>query len=142
MIEGGADRNQTWSVWVRASFSNYKAAYLAFISRAYGATVGDNDLPGYDVDHLSNRVYAPTGQEFIRLEAIPQEANNRWGANFEARRTANTDSKPMKLLSYMSCAKLAGLLPPAGPNDTAASKCSSTTSSQSGLSAKQLARLI
>lgn len=119
MLEGGPDRDRTWSVWVRATFSNYKAAYLAFVSHAYGVTLGDDDIPGYEVDHLSNKAYAPTGLEFIRIEAIPKAANHRWGVNFESRRTENTDARASHRLSYMSCAKLAGLLPPAGPSDTA-----------------------
>lgn len=119
MLEGGADRDRTWSVWVRASFSNYKLAYLAFIRHAYGVTLTGDDVPGYQVDHLSNKAYAPTGQEFIRVEAIPQVANHRWGVNFESRRTENTDARPSHRLSYMSCAKLGGQLPPSGPNDTA-----------------------
>ena len=81
----------------------------------------DPRFRGDDTTGSPSERFNLTGNRY-RLEAIPQEANNRWGANFEARRTANTDSKPMKLLSYMSCAKLAGLLPPAGPNDTAGIK--------------------
>ncbi len=119
MLEGGPDRDRTWSVWVRATFSNYKTAYLAFISHAYGATLSGDDIPGYEVDHLSNKAYAPTGQEFIRLEAVPKLANHRWGVNFESRRTENTDARPTHRMSYMSCAKLGGELPPAGPNDAA-----------------------
>ncbi len=119
MLEGGPDRDRTWSVWVRAGFSNYKAAYLAFISHAYGITLTGDDLPGHQVDHLSNKAYALTGQEFIRVEAIPKEANHLWGVNFESRRTENTDARSSHGLSYMSCAKLAGKLPPTGPNDTA-----------------------
>jgi hypothetical protein len=119
MLEGGSDRDRTWSVWVRASFSNYKAAYLSFVSHAYGVTLSGDDVPGYEVDHLSNKAYAPTGQEFIMIEAIPKTANQRWGVNFESRRTANTDPRASHRLSYMSCAKLAGQLPPNGPNDTA-----------------------
>lgn len=119
MLEGGSDRDRTWSVWVRATFSNYKQAYLAFIHHAYGVALTGEDVPGYQVDHLSNRAYAPTGQEFIRVEAIPKVANHRWGVNFESRRTENTDARPTHRLSYMSCAKLGGQLPPAGPNDSA-----------------------
>jgi hypothetical protein len=119
MLEGGPDRDRTWSVWVRASFSKYKPAYLAFISQAYGVTLTGDDVPGYEVDHLSNKAYAPTGQEFIRVEAIPKAVNQRWGVNFESRRTENTDRRPSHRLSYMSCAKLGGQLPPAGPDDTA-----------------------
>jgi hypothetical protein len=119
MLEGGPDRDRTWSVWVRATFSNYKAAYLAFISHAYAVALTGDDVPGYEVDHLSNRAYAPTGHEFIRVEAIPKAANHSWGVNFESRRGANTDARPSHRLSYMSCAKLGGQLPPAGPKDTA-----------------------
>jgi hypothetical protein len=119
MLEGGPDRDRTWSVWVRASFSNYKQAYLAFISHAYGVTLTGNDVPGYQVDHLSNKAYAPTGQEFIRIEAIPTAANHSWGVNFESRRTENTFRRPSHRLSYMSCAKLGGQFPPTGPDDAA-----------------------
>jgi hypothetical protein len=119
MLEGGPDRDRTWSVWVRATFSKYKPAYLAFISHAYGVTLTGDDVPGYEVDHLSNKAYAPSGQEFIRVEAIPTAINHRWGVNFESRRTENTDARPSHRLSYMSCAKLGGQLPPTGPNDTA-----------------------
>jgi hypothetical protein len=118
MLEGGPDRDRTWSVWVRATFSKYKPAYLVFISHAYGVTLSGDDVPGYEVDHLSNKAYAPTGQEFIRVEAIPKAANQRWGVNFESRRTENTDARQSHGLSYMSCAKLAGQPPPSGPNDT------------------------
>jgi hypothetical protein len=137
MLEGGVDRDRTWSVWVRATFSNYKAAYLAFISQAYGVKLTGNDVPGYDVDHLSNRAYAPTGLEFIRIEAVPTLANQRWGVNFESRRTENTDARASHRLSYMSCAKLAGLLPPAGPNDTAGINALVAYFSSIGLDAKE-----
>src|SRR5215472_12406768 len=53
MLEGGPDRDRTWSVWVRATFLNYKLAYLAFVSHAYGVTLTGDDVPGYEVDHLS-----------------------------------------------------------------------------------------
>jgi hypothetical protein len=119
MVQGGPDRDRTWSVWVRATFSNYKAAYLTFIRHAYGVALTGDDLPGYQVDHLSNKAYAPTGQEFIRVEAIPKAVNLLWGVNFESRRTENTVAKASHVMSYMSCAKLGGRLPPVGPNDIA-----------------------
>ena len=117
MLEGGPDRDRTWSVWVRATFSNYKVAYLTFISHAYGVTLMGDDVPGYQVDHLSNKAYAPTGHEFIRVEAVPEAANHSWGVRFESRRTENTDARKSHRLSYMSCAKLGGQLAPAGPHD-------------------------
>jgi len=119
MLEGGTDRDRTWSVWVRATFSNYKPAYLTFIKHAYDIAPSGDDLLGYEVDHLSNKAYAPTGREFIRIEAIPKAVNHAWGVNFESRRTENTDARPSHRLSYMSCAKLGGQLPPMGPNDIA-----------------------
>ena len=119
MIEGSRDRDQTWSVWVRAGFTNYRCAYRAFVQHAYGIANVDNAWVGYQIDHLSNKAHAPTGDEFIRIEAIPEFANQRWGVNFESRRTQNTYGRPSHRLSYMSCAKLAGLPPPTGPQDTA-----------------------
>ena len=119
MLEGGADRDRTWSVWVRATFSNYKMAYLTFIGHAYEIKTDDDDLTGYEVDHLSNKAYAPTGQEYIRIEALPAIANHSWGVRFESRRTENTYARPSHGLSYMTCAKLGGQLAPAGPNDRA-----------------------
>lgn len=120
MLQAGPNRDTQWSVWVRAGFSNYKRAYLAFVSMAYGLHLTGDDIPGYEVDHLSNKAYAPSGDEYIRLEAIPQPANHSWGVNFERARTTNTYARPMHTLSYMSCAKLGGQLAPVGEKDVAA----------------------
>lgn len=117
MLQAGTDPDTTWSVWARAGFSNYKAAYLTFIRKAYGPALTGDDVPGYDVDHISNKAYAPTGNEYIRLEAIPHDANHSWGVNFESARTRNTDARSAHLMNYMSCAKLGGQLAPAGEGD-------------------------
>ncbi len=85
VLKAGSDPDRTWSVWVRAGFSNYKAAYLAFINEAYGVAMTGDDIPGYQVDHLSNKAYAPTGNEYIRVEAIPEAANHSWGRQFRKR---------------------------------------------------------
>lgn len=119
MLEGGPDRDRTWSVWARCGFSNYNQAYRDFIKQAYGITLIGDDLPGYQVDHISNKAFAEIGQEFIRLEAIPKEPNQQWGVHFEKARTANTDPRGSHTLSYMNCAKLGGQLPPKGANDSA-----------------------
>jgi hypothetical protein len=137
MLESGPDRDRTWSVWVRAAFSNYKAAYLTFISQAYGVTLIGDTIPGYEADHLSNKAYAPTGHEFIRIEAIPAAANHSWGVRFETQRTKNTDARPSHRLSYMSCAKLGGQLAPAGPNDSAGINALVTYFTSIGLDPKE-----
>lgn len=116
---GNPDSNAC--IWVAAGYSGYRAAYLDFVREVYGISAASSDLNGYDVDHLLNRARSPDAATFIRIEAIPSVANQAWGRLFE--RAASdpkfyaTRERRRRTMSWMICAKLAGKLPPLGPND-------------------------
>ncbi|WGD52724.1 hypothetical protein QA641_01865 [Bradyrhizobium sp. CB1650] len=123
LVRGGSDRDSSWSAWVAADYSSYRAAYLAFIRDAYGINATAADLVGWDVDHLLNRARSPLGSTFIRIEAIPAVANQEWGRLFEKAASnpqffAN-QARQRRTMSWMICAKLAGQVPPRGPQDAA-----------------------
>jgi hypothetical protein len=61
---GDPDRNA--SVWVRASYTGYRTAYIGFLNHVYGTQATTVDLAGYDVDHLLNRARSPGGAGYIR----------------------------------------------------------------------------
>ena len=111
------------SVWVAAGYGDYRAAYLAFLNKAYDLRATKADLGGFDADHLLNRARSPSDDTLIRLEGVDPEINQEWGALFEkaasdGRFYANTLRK-RRTMSYMICAKLAGQSPPKGPQDQA-----------------------
>lgn len=111
------------SVWVRASYSGYRGAFLAFVQNVYGIRARTAALTGYDVDHLLNRARSPQGSGYIRIEAVASEANQAWGRLFEKNASnpvfhAN-QARMRRTMSWVICAKLAGLEPPSGPHDTA-----------------------
>lgn len=118
---GDPDANA--SLWVRAGYDSYRGAYLAFVREVYGLTATLSDLAGYDVDHLLNRARSPLDSTFIRLEAVPTAVNQRWGALFE--RFASDPNffanqrRERRTMSWMIASKLAGQMPPNGPDDTA-----------------------
>lgn len=123
IVEGGPDKDRSWSVWVASDYSGYQKAYLAFIRTAYGIKCGPADLIGYDIDHLLNRSRSPLGSSFIRIEAVSSVVNRAWGSLFE--KAASNQAfhanqvRERRTMSWMICAKLAGQMPPAGPGDTA-----------------------
>ena len=114
------------SVWVAADYQGYKNAYLAFLRIIYQIEATAADLAGFDVDHLLNRARSPSAGTFIRVEAVPRQANQDWGRLFE--RTASdprffaNQNRERRTMSYVIAAKLAGQLPPLGPNDLAGVK--------------------
>jgi len=116
---GDPDRNA--SVWVRASYTGYRTAYIGFLNHVYGTQATTVDLAGYDVDHLLNRARSPGGAGYIRIEAIHSAANQAWGRLFEKAASnpaffAN-QNRLRRTLSWTICAKLANRFPPNGPND-------------------------
>jgi len=119
--EGNLDANS--SVWVRADYSGYQKAWLAFIKQVYGIEGQAADLAGYNVDHLLNRARSPGGNGFIRIEAINASVNQAWGRLFEKAASnpefyANQQRFGRKL-TWLIAAKLMGQMPPRGPNDRA-----------------------
>jgi hypothetical protein len=118
---GDPDRNA--SVWVRASYSSYRTAYVGFLNQVYGTQATAFDLAGYDIDHLLNRARSPGGAGFIRIEAIRAEINQAWGRLFE--KTASdprffaNQHRLRRTMSWVICAKLGNQLPPNGPTDGA-----------------------
>jgi hypothetical protein len=118
---GDPDRNA--SVWVRASYTGYRTAYVGFLNHVYGTQARSDDLAGYDIDHLLNRARSPGGAGFIRIEAVKSAVNQAWGRLFEKMASnpaffANRQ-RLRRTLSWTICAKLANQFPPGGPNDTA-----------------------
>lgn len=109
---GAADKA---SVWVRADYSDYRAAYSAFVRKAYGITVSTADLAPYDVDHLLNRARAGTGNTLLRIEASPLGINRQWGSVLEklaSQATVAGNLRTRRLMSYLIAAKVAGFAPP------------------------------
>ena len=78
---GDPDRNA--SVWVKASYTGYRTAYIGFLNHVYGTQATTADLGGYDVDHLLNRARSPGGAGYIRIEAVNSAVNQAWGRLFE-----------------------------------------------------------
>ncbi len=120
-VERPGDPDVSASVWVSSVYGDYRGAYLAFVRRFYGGSATKADLVGYDVDHLLNRARSPKDTTFIRLEAIPSIINQRWGALYE--RAASSPHfyanrvRENRTLSWMVASKLAGQMPPDGPDD-------------------------
>ena len=122
-VEDPANPDLNSSVWVAADYGDYRGAYLRFLSEAYGIAAKAADLAGFDVDHLLNRARSPQDSTFIRIEATPSLANQEWGRLFEKaasdpRFYANS-KRERRNMSWVVCAKLAGQLPPNGPDDRA-----------------------
>jgi hypothetical protein len=114
------DPDSRTSLWVRASYSDYRSAYLGFVREVYQIAATAEDLAGFQIDHLLNRARAPLGSTFIRVEAIPAAVNQRWGSLFE--RIAADNHRGRRTMSWLIASKLAGQMPPAGPNDDAGIK--------------------
>jgi hypothetical protein len=118
-VGGDPDRNA--SVWVKASYTGYRTAFIGFLNHVYGTQATTADLAGYDVDHLLNRARSPGGAGYIRIEAVNSAVNQAWGRLFEKAASnpaffAN-QQRLRRTLSWTICAKLASRLPPNGPND-------------------------
>ncbi len=114
---GAADRA---SVWVRAEYTGYRAAYAAFVSKMYNMTVTTADLQAYDVDHLLNRARAGNGNTLLRIEAAPLGINRQWGSVLEKLATQSNvagNQRTRRLMSYLIAAKVAGFAPPATLQD-------------------------
>ena len=122
VVRDAANPDTNSSLWVAAKYADYKAAYLSFIDNLYGLKAMGAELAGYDVDHLLNRARSPEDSTFIRVEAVPSDANQAWGRLFEKaasdpRFFANT-RRERRTMSWIICAKLAGQMPPYGPGDS------------------------
>jgi hypothetical protein len=116
---GDPDRNA--SVWVKASYTGYRTAYIGFLNHVYGTQATSANLAGYDVDHLLNRARSPGGAGYIRIEAVNSPVNQAWGRLFEKAASnpaffAN-QHRLRRTLSWTICAKLANRFPPNGPSD-------------------------
>ncbi len=117
---GNPDSNA--SLWVAAGYSDYRSAYASFASIVYGGKYNKADLAGYDVDHLLNRARSPSTSTFIRVEAISSHVNQTWGLLFEKAASSPlfyaNQYRERRTMSWMIASKLAGQLPPAGPDDS------------------------
>ncbi len=117
ILQGPGDPDFNASVWVRADYSGYQGAYLTFIKQVYDVSASKSDLAGYNIDHLLNRARSPGGAGYIRIEAVQADVNQRWGSLFE--RAAGFDTRRLRRsMDWTICSKLAGLMPPRGPDDT------------------------
>ncbi len=117
------DKDVFTSLWVRAAYSSYRQAYLAFIEAVYNYTPLASEFSTYDADHLLNRARARVQDGFIRLEAVESTVNQAWGRLFEKNASnrnfyANRE-RIRRTMSWMIAAKLAGQMPPSGPADAA-----------------------
>jgi hypothetical protein len=118
---GDPDRNA--SVWVKASYTGYRTAYIGFLNTVYLTQATTTDLAGYDIDHLLNRARSLGGAGYIRIEAVNSAVNQAWGRLFEKAASnpafSANQNRLRRTLSWTICAKLADQFPPNGPNDTA-----------------------
>lgn len=116
---GNPDRNA--SLWVAASYSDYRAAYAAFVRQVYKIPATKQDLIGYDADHLLNKASSPKDTTFIRLEAVNSVVNQAWGMLYEAAASKPhlhaTQYRERRGMRWPVASKLAGQMPPAGPDD-------------------------
>ncbi len=132
------------SLWVAAGYEGYRAAYLRFLAEVYDERASAAELDGWDIDHLLNRARAPNEACFVRVEAIPANANRQWGSLFEKaasdpRFYANRE-RARRTMSWMICAKLAGKPPPRGPEDAAQMEHLATFFASIGLPAEEARR--
>ncbi len=116
---GNPDRNA--SCWVKAGYGSYRKAYIAFINQVYGTKASSSDMANYDVDHLLNRGRTATSTNFIRVEAVRSDVNQKWGALFE-KNASNPEfyankNRNRRTMSWVICAKLGNVMPPSGPRD-------------------------
>ncbi|MFO1159597.1 MAG: hypothetical protein U1E60_12220 [Reyranellaceae bacterium] len=123
IVSRAGDPDTNASVWVRASYTGYRSAYIGFLNYVYGTQATSIDLAGYDVDHLLNRARSPGGAGYIRIEAVNSAVNQAWGRLFE--RVASNpaffanQNRMRRTLSWTICAKLGHQFPPNGPQDVA-----------------------
>jgi hypothetical protein len=122
VVRNSGDPDANASVWVAARYSSYKSAYVAFINSVYDVKATASQLGGFDIDHLLNRARSPQDSTFIRIEAVPDAVNQAWGRLFE-KASSNpqffaNQRRERRTMSWMICAKLAGEMPPTGPNDS------------------------
>lgn len=126
VMVSGNGRPHGASVWVRASYSDYRTAYIAFIRAAYGISITSQDLAAYDVDHLLNRARAGHNRgTLLRIEALPRATNRQWGALIEKLASSTLidgNRRGRRLMSYLIAGKVAGFAPPAGLDDLAGRK--------------------
>ncbi|MBK9083485.1 MAG: hypothetical protein IPL88_16065 [Rhizobiales bacterium] len=132
------------SLWVAAGYGGYRGAYVRFLQDVYGERASEAELDGWDIDHLLNRARAPDATCFVRVEAIPANANRQWGSLFEKaasdpRFFANRERR-RRTMSWMICAKLAGKPPPRGPEDAAQMERLATFFASIGLPADEARR--
>ncbi|PWR18993.1 hypothetical protein [Zavarzinia compransoris] len=123
VIMAGSDRPHDASLWVRASYRDYRGAYIAFLKKIYGLTVTPQDLAPYDVDHLLNRARAGGGgKTMLRIEAVRRSTNRQWGALIEKLAASDKiagNRRTSRLMSYLIAGKVADCAPPAGLDDRA-----------------------
>ncbi len=120
MVSAPDGRPENASVWVRAQYSDYRAAYAAFVQQAYGVTLERADMAAYDVDHLLNRARAGNANTLLRIEALPLSVNRQWGSVLEklaSQSNVAANHKTRRLMSYLIAAKVAGLPPPISLTD-------------------------
>jgi len=117
ILRGPGNPDTNTSVWVKANYRGYRKAYLAFINQVYGISATSSDMNGFDADHMLNKARSPSGEQFIRLEAVPSSANQSWGRTFE-KAAGFDDSRGRRTMDFTIAAKLAGLNAPTNANDS------------------------
>lgn len=120
MVAAAPGQPDSATLWVRASYGDYRSAYAAFLRENYQISVSASDLAAYDVDHLLNRARAGTGNALLRIEALPLSNNRQWGSFLE--KLASTaqvqgNTRTRRLMSYLIAGKVAGFAPPISLDD-------------------------
>jgi hypothetical protein len=141
IVSRPGDPDHNASVWVRATYTGYRTAYVGFLNHVYGTQATSAQLTGYDIDHLLNRARSPGGAGYIRIEAVTSAVNQAWGRLFEKAASdpaffAN-QHRLRRTLSWTICAKLANQFPPTGPNDVAGINRLATYFQTLGMSANE-----
>ncbi len=120
MVAAATGQPHGATLWVRAGYGSYRAAYSAFLKAAYGITTPPVDLAAYDIDHLLNRTRSGQDSAFLRIEVLPLSANRQWGSFLEKLASAarvHGNTRTRRLMSYLIAGKVAGLQPPAALDD-------------------------
>jgi len=91
---GDPDRNA--SVWVKASYTGYRTAYIGFLNHVYGTQATSTNLAGYDVDHLSTAPAARAASATSASRPSTRRSTRR-GGDCSRRRPATRPSSPTSI---------------------------------------------
>ena len=95
-------QNGISSCWVRASYGNYRTAYLKYANEFLG--FDESKLPqDFDIDHLFNQSRGLKHKEgFLRIFPVAKNINRSHGVVVEGRLTKTEKKRDIKLMHFMT----------------------------------------